>query len=362
MRRKTRACILEQFKKPLRVVEIEIPDLLPGQMLVRITSAGICGSDVHMYQGKDPRIRLPMILGHEGTGVIEEINGKRKTIFGQNLKPGDKIIWNRGVLCGHCYYCAVMRKPSLCENRWAYGIHKSMNDPPYLNGCYAEHIILTEDTDIILLDDRDPSVYVPASCSGATAGHAFEYAKVEVGDAILVQGPGPLGIFLVAFSKEAGAKEIIVIGGTQERLDMCSEFGATHLINRNKLSKEQIKEAILSVTNGRGVDVAFEASGDISAIRDGISFVKTGGKYISAGFGEPSGNADIPWFEFVIRKNIQIQGVWVSDTSHLFRALMLVQENFDKFSRMITHRFDLDHATLALETVAGRNAVKAVLT
>lgn len=362
MKKKTRACILEQFNKPLKVIEIDIPDLQEGQMLVRMTSAGICGSDVHMYQGRDPRTRLPMILGHEGTGIIEEINGKRKTIFGQELRPGDKITWNRGVLCGHCYYCAVMRKPSLCENRWAYGIHKSMNDPPHLNGCYAEHIILSEDTDILLLDDRDPSVYVSASCSGATAAHAFEYANVKVGDTVLVQGPGPLGIFLVAFSKEAGAKEIIIIGGTQERLDICSRFGATHLINRNRYSKEQIKEAIYSITNGRGVDVAFEASGDISAVEDGIPLVKTGGKYISAGFGEPSGNVNFPWFEGVIRKNLQIQGVWVSDTSHLLRALTLIQKNFDKFSYMVTHRFDLDHANSALETVASRKAVKAVLT
>jgi len=357
----TRIAVLEEFGKPLQIREIKIPDLLSGQILVQIAASGVCGSDVHMQQGKDPRLALPMSLGHEGVGRIIEMNGEKWTPLGEKLKIGDMIIWNRGVLCGKCYFCAIAHQPSLCENRWAYGIHRSLKDPPHLNGCYAEHLILSEKTDIFLLDDRDPAVYVPASCSGATAAHAFEYAKLNVGDSALIQGPGPLGVFLVAFAKAAGAGEIIVTGGTQSRLEMCREFGATRILNRHTSSPEETKEVIMSLTHGRGVDVAIEASGSLSAVTAGMPLVRTGGTYISAGFGEPAGAVEFPWFENVIRKNLTVQGVWVSDTRHVLEATRLIQMNYEKFAKMITHRFKLEDATAALEAVGSRQAVKAVL-
>lgn len=361
MPEKTRITILEEFNKPLKIKEIDIPNLSSGQILVKITSAGVCGSDVHMQEGKDPRTPIPMTLGHEGVGRIVKINGEKKSVLGEKVNEGDMIIWNRGVSCGKCYYCNVLHQPALCRSRWAYGIHRSINVPPYLNGCYAEHIILTENTDVLLLDNRDSAVYVPASCSGATAAHAFEYAKINIGDTILVQGPGPLGIFLIAFSKSAGAENIIVTGGTQERLEICREFGATHLLNRKTCSKNEMKELIMSLTNDRGVDVAFEAAGNVDAIVDGIPLVRIGGAYITAGFGEPAGSVQFPWFEYVIRRNLNLHGAWVSDTGHLLNAVRLVQSNFDSFAKMITHRFKLEDATFALESVATRQAVKAVL-
>jgi len=357
----TKLAVLEEFGKPLQIREMKIPDLLPGQILVKVAAAGVCGSDVHMQQGKDPRVPLPIALGHEGVGQIARMNGEKRTALGEELKVGDMIIWNRGVLCGKCYYCTIARQPSLCENRWAYGIHRSIDVPPHLNGCYAEHLILSENTDVFLLDDRDPAVFVPASCSGATAAHAFEYAGVNVGDSVLVQGPGPLGIFSVAFAKAAGAGHIIVTGGTQSRLEMCREFGATEILNRHTCSQEQAREIIMSLTHGRGVDIAIEASGSLKAVMDGIPLVRTGGTYISAGFGEPAGSVQFPWFENIVRKNLTLQGVWVSDTRHVLEALRLVQLNYDKFSKMITHRFKLEDAAAALDSVASRQAVKAVL-
>jgi len=357
----TKVAILEEFGEPLQIREVKIPALSPGEVLVKIAAAGVCGSDVHMQEGKDPRVPLPMTLGHEGVGQIVQMNGERKTVQGEKLKIGDMIIWNRGVSCGKCYYCAVIHQPSLCENRWAYGIHRSANTPPYLNGCYAEHIILSENTDILLLDNRDPAVFVSASCSGATAAHAFEYVRVNVGDTVLVQGPGPLGIFLIAFARASGAGNIIVTGGTQDRLEMCREFGATETLNRRTCSRDQIRDVVMSITHGKGADVAFEASGSLDAVMGGMSLVRIGGTYISAGFGEPAGSACIPWFENVIRKNLTIQGVWVSDTRHLMQALRLIQSNYENFSRMITHRFSLEDSSAALDSVASRRAVKAVI-
>ena len=86
MAKKTRIAVLEEFNKPLQVREMEIPDLLPGQILVQIAASGVCGSDVHMQQGQDPRLALPMSLGHEGVGQIVEMNGEKKTALGEGVK------------------------------------------------------------------------------------------------------------------------------------------------------------------------------------------------------------------------------------------------------------------------------------
>lgn len=117
----------------------------------------------------------------------------------------------------------------------------------------------------------------------------------------------------------------------------------------------------MSLTQGRGVDVAIEASGSLKAVMDGMPLVRIGGAYISAGFGEPAGSVQFPWFENVIRRNLHVQGVWVSDTRHVLEAMRLVQMNYDMFSKMITHRFKLEDATAGLNSVASREAIKAVL-
>ena len=137
-----KAAVLKEFNSPLEFVDFPKPEVHDGEVLVRMTAAGICGSDVHMWRGEDPRTPRPMILGHEGVGVIEGIGGGqlRRDLYGTELKVGMPMIWDRAVVCGMCYFCAVKKLPNLCTSRWVYGIHKGCSDPPHLNGCYADHI------------------------------------------------------------------------------------------------------------------------------------------------------------------------------------------------------------------------------
>lgn len=362
MRRKCLAYILKDFNKPLVPEEIEIPELKQNEMLVKIKAAGVCGSDVHMWKGQDPRLKLPMILGHEGVGEIVELNGDLKTVEGESLSIGDAILWNRGISCGHCYYCAVLNEPSLCTDRKVFGINISRNEFPYLNGCYAEYIILREGTDIFKIPkDADPAVLVAASCSGATTAHGFDMARPDTSDIVLVQGPGPIGLFSVAFAKASGAKEIIVIGGSESRLNMCKEFGATVILNRNKLSIEERKNIIMKLTGNRGVDFAVEAVGYPEALREGLDLIRPAGTYVSIGFGQPMGTIEFDGYTDLVHKNIRIQGVWVSATRHTHQALNLILGNLNSFEKMITHRFKLNEANEALRVMENKEAVKAVL-
>ena len=157
---KTRAMVFETFNAPLVMREIEIPALQDSEVLVRIDAAGVCGSDVHMWKGEDERTPFPIVLGHEGVGTIIEIKGKKKYVTGEALKRGPHL-WSRGVSCGGCYYCAVLNQPWLCRTRKVYGINRPLSDPPGVNGCYAEHLVLAASTDIFKIDGEvDPAIFV----------------------------------------------------------------------------------------------------------------------------------------------------------------------------------------------------------
>lgn len=362
MRQEARAFVLDKFNEPLVPRSFPIPDPKEGEILVRVEAAGVCGSDVHMWEGRDPRTRLPMILGHEGVGEITEMNGEKKDVHGNPLKVGDKVVWNRAVTCGHCYFCKVKMEPSLCPDRWVYGIHTTCAEPPYLTGNYSEYLLLDRNADFFRIEPNlDLAVLVPASCSGATAAHAFDLSRMESGDSVLVQGVGPLGIFGVAFAKSFGASEIIVIGGTDDRLKTCQSFGATLTLNRHRLSKKERKEAVMERTHGRGVDVAFEMAGEPDALKESISLVRTGGSCVSAGFGEPHGTIDLDCFHDLNRKNLHLQGIWASDVKHTHMALQLVLNRLQDFSKLVTHRFRLDKANDAIQAMKTKEAVKAVL-
>jgi len=359
---KAYAMVLEEFNKPLRAKEFELIKPSDGELLVKIEAAGVCGSDVHMFKGNDPRTKLPMILGHEGVGRVYAISGIWFDVNGEKIKEGDFIIWDRGVTCGKCYFCAVKKEPYLCPNRWTYGISVSCMAPPHLRGCYSEYIYLHKDTKVLKIKENiEPEVLVSASCSGATCAHAFDIVSPDFGDSVLIQGPGPIGLYAIIFAKLKGARNIIVIGGTKERLKMCEEFGATHVVDRNSTTIQQRQEIIMDITNGRGVDLAIEAVGHPSAVSEGIKLVRNGGSYLSLGFGDPNGSVTLDCYYDIVRKNLRYQGVWVSDTKHLNMAVNVVLQNKELFKKMVTNIYKLTDATKALEDMGNRNTIKSVL-
>lgn len=360
---KSKAMVLTEFKKPLVLEEIEIPALSEGEILIRLEASGICGSDVHMWQGEDPRTPLPIILGHEGIGRVAAMNGSHQTVEGDPVKEGDRILWNRGVSCGRCYACKILLMPWLCENRKVYGINRSRLEKPHLNGCYSEYLILSPGTDLFLVKENvDPAVLVSASCSGATAANAFDAAKINPGDTVVVQGPGPLGVFSVAYAKKMGAKNIAVIGGSPQRLELCKEFGATHLINRHEKNAKERLEEVRALTHGRGADIVLEAAGSRGAAQECLNLARNGGLCLMTGYAQPVGSEEIDFYSQVVRKHLTIQGVWVSDTRHTRQSMELVLSQPNLFAKLISHRFKLVEANDALEVMQKREALKAVLT
>ena len=355
------ARVLTEFGGPLRDKEYPLPKLEAGEVLLRLEVAGVCGSDVHQWQGGDPRVPLPIILGHEGVGRVEATGGRVLDVNGYQIAEGDRVTFNRGVSCMRCRTCVVEGKPGLCPYRWVYGITRSCKEPPHLFGCYASHVVLTAAVQVVALpDELPPEVAVAAGCSGATAAHCFAEVRPRVGDTVVVQGPGPVGAFCVAFAKAAGASRIIVVGGTARRLGTCRRLGATHIIDRNETSVAARLEAILELTEG-GASVVYEAAGDQRAVAEGIKWVRPGGAYVSCGVAEPRGGLEIDFFHDIARKNVRLQGVWVSDTRDLVEALALVESAPASFAELVDGRFPQSDPVQALRAVADRTVSKAVL-
>jgi threonine dehydrogenase-like Zn-dependent dehydrogenase len=351
----TRA-VLREFGAPLVIETGNVPPPVAGEALVRIRAAGVCGSDLHIASGRDPRIILPLVLGHEGAGEVVEAGGELRDVFGQSLSAGDLIIWDRGLVCGRCYYCAVRRQAFLCPNRRVYGISR--------DGCYTTHLVLGAGTRVVKLPRGvDPALVVAAACSGATVAHALDYVRLTEDDTVVVQGPGPLGIFAVAFAHHRGAGRVICIGTerSRKRLELAREFGASDIMTRDGSSPEQRTAILADLTHGFGPRVVIDCAGTLSAFADGINMVSAGGIYLMPGVAAPLPDVVLQLYEQVARKNVTVQGVWVSDTSHLAQAVELTLSGRYPFAHLVTHRFPLSQINEALAAVESRAALKAII-
>ena len=126
-----RAAVLREFEQPLEVREYPDPEAGPGEAIVRVTMAGICGTDVHLWLGQLP-IPKPVILGHETVGVIEQLGeGLQKDWRGDPLQVGDRVCWASSIACGECFYCRVKAQPTRCLTRKAYGISYNADEAPH---------------------------------------------------------------------------------------------------------------------------------------------------------------------------------------------------------------------------------------
>jgi len=357
------AMVLEEFGKPLVATEYPLPELQPGAVLAEVTAAGICGSDLDIAAGLDPRIELPLILGHEGVGKVLAAGGEKRDMFGEVLEPGDKIMWHRGVTCGRCYYCAVKRQASLCLYRKVYGIMLPCGEPPHLNGCYAEVLYVRPESEIIKLpQDVDEAVLVSATCSGATAAHAMEMADIRVGDSVLVMGPGPLGIYSAAFAMERGASQVIMFGTRRgiERMKLAESFGCK-TVNVHEVGAEERKRMVLDMTHGIGPDVVIDAAGTRDTVPEAIALAARGGTVSIVGVAVPQGETPVAMYEDIAVRNLQLQGVWVSDARHMYQAVQLALSGKYPLAEMVTHRFPLREANEALATLQRREGMKIVL-
>lgn len=359
-----RASVLEQFKSPLALREFPLPAIEPGGALVRTEMAGICGTDVHLWKG-ELKINLPVILGHETVGRIEQLGaGLERDWNREALAVGDRVTWTSTISCGNCYYCAEKKQPTRCPHRRAYGIGYPCDQQPHFMGGYAEFHYLRPGSNIFKIPaDLSTESVIGAGCALITAIHGVERTGIDWQDIVVVQGAGPVGISALAVAKSAGASKVILLGAPAARLEMAKRFGADHVINIDEVKNSADRiQAVRNLSRGYGADVVLECVGHPSAITEGMEMCRDGGKYLILGHycdaGPTSFNPHI-----ITRKQLQVFGSWSSEPRHLRAALDFLRTNQDQFpfDSMVTHRFPLEKANEALETTASWLSAKSVI-
>ena len=359
------AAVLTRYREPLEIRAYPAPPrLIAGEVLVRVELAGICGTDVHLWLGQ-LKIPLPVILGHETAGSIEKMGpGELCDWRGQPLSVGDRVTWASSIVCGECYYCRVKRQPTRCLQRRAYGISYCADEAPHLRGGYAEYIVLRAGTAIFRIPDAVSSdALIGAGCGLTTALHGLERAPVSLGDVVVVQGAGPVGMACLAVARQSGAAKVVMVGGPDHRLEQAREFGADVVISVERVPDPlERRKLILEATGGFGADLVAECVGHPEAVPEGLELCRDGATYLVLGQYADAGNVSFNP-HIVTRKQLHLVGSWGFEPRHVDRALTLLAGTAwkDRFARQVTHRFPLAKANQALDVARELRAGKAVI-
>ena len=342
--------------------EYPTPVLEPGAALLRTLYSEVCGTDVHLHHGK-LQVPFPIIPGHVSVGVIEATGGTLRDIFGDILKEGDVVTFlDVHEICNNCYQCLVARQPTRCPYRKVYGITYSANDG--LLGGWAEAIWMKPGVKMIKLPrELAPETFIGGGCGLVTALHAVDMGELRLGESVAVLGVGPVGQSIVAFASLSGAGEIVAIGAPDDRLAFASRMGATSTLSLNVPADERL-EAVRRATGGRGVDLVIEASGAPDAITQGLDMVRDGGRMIVCGHYTDNGTVEVHPHWQINRKHVTLKGCWGSRYDHFHRSVELAARFGDikPWREMVSARYILEQAGDALEAVATRSAIKAVIT
>jgi len=362
----SKVAVLTAYQSPLEIREYEVDETLaPGEALARVEMAGICGTDVHLWKGELP-IPIPVILGHESAGRIAKLGeGLERDWTGQPLAVGDRVVWASSIVCGECYYCRIKKTPTRCLKRKAYGISYCCDEAPHLRGGYAQWILLRAGSSIFKLPDTVPfEAIVGAGCALNTALHGIERIGVEMGDTVVVQGAGPVGLAALAVAIESGAAKTVVVGGPAHRLKMALEFGADAVVSLDEYKTvEARRAAVCDVVGEYGADVVLECVGHPSAVPEGFELCRDGGKYLVLGQYANAGNVEFNP-HIITKKQLTVMGSWAFEARHVLGAVEFLARSAkwcELFSRQVTHRFTLDQADEALATVRRLEAGKAVI-
>ncbi len=240
-------------------MRVPAPDVETGQVLVRVTLATICGSDLHTVSGRR-EAPTPCVLGHEGVGVIVDAAASCDA-SGDSLEPGDRVTWSLMATCGECAYCGPRGLPQKCDALSKYG-HARYEGARDLNGCFADHILLKPGTRIYRLPDKvTDEEAVPLNCAGATIVGGLEAVRARRGESAVVLGAGMLGLYAAARLSDLGYETVSVVDRIDSRLRQATAFGATHTFQVGGDDDDAIGPALSELTDGRGPDLAVEVSG-----------------------------------------------------------------------------------------------------
>ena len=328
--------------KHIEIKNEKIPKLKKNEILIRIVVSGICGTDVKTYMRGHPAFKPPVILGHEFSGIVDEVG-----IDVKSCQVGDKVTVAPYIECGQCYFCKN-GDYTLCENK------KFMN-----SGAFAQYIIVNDNyahEAMIKIDNNIDfdvaSLTEPIAC----CFNAIEQIKVEKDEVIMIIGAGVMGILNGFICKEKGAKKIFITDNNSERLSIAKTLG----LDTINIDYEDPLKKINNITNNYKCDKVIVAVGDCDAIEEGFNYIRKGGKIHI--FGGPPKDSYLSILSYDIHyKRITLIGSSGYSKKNFVTSYNFIKKNVSDLKKLITDRYRLKNIEKALNNVAKGKGLKSII-
>ena len=340
-----KALLLDEYRH-LAVVDVPIPQAGPGEVLVRVAACGICGSDVHGYDGSSGRRVPPVVMGHEAAGVVAAVGEGV-----EGFAVGDRVTFDSTVFCGECSFC-LRGDVNLCEKRQVMGVSCGEYRRA---GAFAEYIAVPERIVYALPEAMGFSEAAMLEAV-SVALHAVNVAEMRSGETVMVIGAGMIGLLVIQAARAAGSARVISADIDATRLQLAREVGADSVI---EASGEALVREVMELTDGRGVDVVFEAVGRDETVSAAIDCVRKGGTVVLVGNIAPT--VTLP-LQKVVTRQIRLQGSCASAGEYP-EAIRLIAEETIIVAPLITAVAPLTDGPEWFERLYGRepNVMKVVL-
>lgn len=357
-----RACVLPGPGQPAEVREIPEPTLEPDSALLAIEYSEVCGTDVHLQDGKLEGVPYPIIPGHVSVGRLAKIRGHLHDVEGREFREGDRVTFlDVHGSCNACWYCLVAHASTRCPQRRVYGITYGLADGA--TGGWADKLYLKPQTRVIPLGDVEPVAFMHGGCALPTSLHAMQRASLQLTDSVLILGSGPVGLTLVILARLRGAGTVLCIGAPHHRLHAAEQAGASAILDFTQHSTAEQQDWVREHTSGRGADVTFEASGDPQAVVQAMRCSRDAGTVVIVGQYTDRGEVRFNPHTDLNRKHLEVRGCWGSDYSHFAKAVQLLAQPdaAAAFQSIPMQRFGLDQLNEALAAVRDGGIVKALV-
>jgi L-iditol 2-dehydrogenase len=356
------AAVMPAPHQPVEVREFPLPALEPDSALLRVELSEICGTDVHLREGRLAGVPYPIIPGHVCTGVLERIRGTLLDIDGRVFGEGDRATFlDVHGTCHRCRACLIDKASTRCAQRRVYGITYGVRDG--LCGGWAQAVYLKPGVRCIRLDGVDSEAFMSGGCALPTALHALDRAGIRLGETVLVLGAGPVGLACAALAKLSGAGIVLCIGAPRVRIEVAQRMGATHALDLTSTAVEDRLEWVMSHTGRRGADVTIEATGRPEAVVQAMRWTRDAGRVVVVG--QYTDLGDIPFnpHRDLNRKHLDIRGCWGSDYSHFHRAVELMRDEGSSkpWNALSLARVGLTDLNSALDEVAAGRSIKTLV-
>lgn len=332
-------------KKNFSIEDLAVPEVKPGEILVKVKYAGICGTDVRIYNGTKS-VTPPRITGHEFAGNIVELG---QGVNGFSV--GDRVTVYPLITCQKCYAC-LSGKPNICVNRVTIGYE--------IDGGFADYVVIPKEAvsqgNVIKLPDNVSYEEGAVSEPATAAYHGIEQSELKEGDTIVIVGCGPIGLYHVQLSRTLNPEKIIVVEPDEYKRKLALEMGANYAIDPT--SKDVYAE-IYKLTSNEGADVVILDVGIPDLVKDSITYVKKGGTFLLFA-GCPNGSTMTIDPNIIHYKEIRFTGSSASTPDNQRKVLELVSQGKLNLKRTITDVFELKDWEEAFGKKASYNTLKSV--